>query len=379
MALAEFSVQDLRCIERAELALQPGSNLIFGANGAGKTSLLEAIFLLGRGRSFRTRLSERLIRHGQPQFRVVGRTGPPTIAFRQDGLGAALGGTAIEAGATLRGAIPHALGLEVSRDGGTRARLDAQNVRSLAELATAFPVQVLDPDAHRLIEDSATRRRRWLDWAVFHVEPGFGGTWARYARALQQRNAVLRAGQGDLSIWDLELVKDGEQITAARRGVLEALKPYWADVSRALLDDDLTLSFQAGWDRDTTLVAALAEAGARDRLRKTTTVGPHRADVVMRIRGKPVREVLSRGQQKLAAVAMTLCQLEYLKHEHEVLPTLLLDDPSAELDKTRLDRFIARVRALDTQLVVTALDRDFSLFGTPDAVFHVEQGQVGAG
>ena len=96
----------------------------------------------------------------------------------------------------------------------------------------------------------------------------------------------------------------------------------------------------------------------------------------MRIRGKPVREVLSRGQQKLAAVAMTLCQLEYLKQEHEVLPTLLLDDPSAELDRERLDRFISRVKGLQTQLIVTALDRDFSLFGTPDAMFHVEHGRL---
>jgi DNA replication and repair protein RecF len=395
MALAGLSVQDLRCIEQAELALQPGSNLIFGANGAGKTSVLEAIFLLGRGRSFRTRLSERLIRHGQPQLRVVGRTGssaPVDLSLGvsdgdRDGPGGpgGLGGHGGQSGALPRvlddsvaqgSWIPHSLGLEVSRDGGTRARLDAQNVRSLADLATAFPVQVLDPDAHRLIEDSATRRRRWLDWAVFHVEPGFASTWSRYARALQQRNAVLRTGQGDLAIWDIELIKDGERITEARRRVLESLKPYWADVCRALLDDDLTLSFQSGWERDTSLTAALAEAVPRDRLRKTTTVGPHRADVGIRIRGKPVREVLSRGQQKLAAVAMTLCQLEYLKQEHEVLPTLLLDDPSAELDKNRLDRFIDRVKGLRTQLVVTALDRDFSLFGTPDALFHVEQGRL---
>lgn len=354
MALAELKVQDLRCIEGAELALQPGSNLIYGANGAGKTSLLEAIFLLGRGRSFRTRLSERLIRHGQPQLRVVGRT----LATPQLSL------------------VPHSLGLQVSREGGTRARLDAQNVRSLADLATAFPVQVLDPDAHRLIEDSSARRRRWLDWAVFHVEPGFGTTWARYNRALQQRNAALRSGQGNLAIWDLELIKDGERITDSRRRVLDALKPYWADVSRMLLDEELTLGFQAGWERETSLAAALSAAGPRDRLRKTTTVGPHRADVGMRIRGKPVREVLSRGQQKLAAVAMTLCQLEFLKQEHEVSPTLLLDDPSAELDRTRLDRFIARVKALDSQLIVTALDRDFSLFGQPNALFHVERGAV---
>lgn len=350
MALAELSLHDLRCIQAAELKLQPGSNLLFGANGAGKTSVLEAAFLLGRGRSFRTRLNEKLIRHGQPQMRIVGRS--------------------------QTGSLPHTLGLEVSRDGGTRARLDAQNVRSLAELATAFPVQVLDPDAHRLIEDSSTRRRRWLDWAVFHVEPGFASTWARYNRALQQRNAALRAGHAELGIWDAELVRDGERITEARRRVLEALSPYWSDVSGSLLEDELSLGFQAGWERDATLEAALHGALQRDRLRKTTTVGPHRADVAIRIRGKPVREVLSRGQQKLAAVALTLCQLEYLKQEHEVLPTLLLDDPSAELDRTRLDRFIQRVRSLDTQLIVTALDRDFSLFGTPDAMFHVEQGRV---
>jgi DNA replication and repair protein RecF len=352
MALAELSLQDLRCIETAELKLQPGSNLLYGANGAGKTTILEAAFLLGRGRSFRTRLNEKLIRHGQPQLRVVGRS--------------------------QAGAIQHTLGVEVARDGGTRARLDAQNVRGLAELATALPVQVLDPDAHRLIEDSATRRRRWLDWAVFHVEPGFAGTWTRYSRALQQRNAVLRVGQGDLRIWDREMIQEGERLSDARRRVLEALQPYWEDVSRNLLDETLTLVFQAGWDREIGLAEALTGSVARDRLRKTSTVGPHRADVVLRIRGKPVREVLSRGQQKLAAVALTLCQLEYLKQEHGVLPTLLLDDPSAELDRGRLDRFIERVKRLETQLIVTALDRDFQLFGTPDAVFHVEQGRVSA-
>ena len=171
-------------------------------------------------------------------------------------------------------------------------------------------------------------------------------------------------------------MREGERLSEARRRVLESLQPYWADVSRALLDEELSLGFQAGWDRERTLEAALSEAVSRDRLRKTTTVGPHRADVSIRIRGKAVREVLSRGQQKLAAVALTLCQLEYLKQEHEVLPTLLLDDPSAELDRERLDRFIERVKRLQTQLIVTALDRDFALFGAPDAVFHVEQGRV---
>ncbi|MFM7709090.1 MAG: AAA family ATPase, partial [Gammaproteobacteria bacterium] len=152
MALAELSLQDLRCIESARLEFGPGVNLIYGANGAGKTSVLEAAFLLGRGRSFRTRLNERLIRHGQPFARVVGKTAAVADPERP----------------------AHTLGLEIRREGaeggGTVARLDGGPVKSLADLATALPVQALDPDAHKLIEDSAARRRSWLDWVVFHVE-----------------------------------------------------------------------------------------------------------------------------------------------------------------------------------------------------------------
>lgn len=358
MALAELSLQDLRCIESARLEFGPGINLIYGANGAGKTSLLEAAFLLGRGRSFRTRLNERLIRHGQSFARVVGKTAAEADPERP----------------------AHALGLEIRREGveggGTVARLDGGPVKSLADLATAFPVQALDPDAHKLIEDSSARRRRWLDWAVFHVEHGFAGAWSRYQRALLQRNAALRAGSREVAAWEPELAREGEAMTAARERVMVALQPYWSEVSTDLVGLELTLGFQAGWDRSGSLADALTLSTPRDRERRTTTVGPHRADATLRAHGKAARDVLSRGQQKLAAVALNLCQLEYLKREHGLLPTLLLDDPSAELDQDRLGRFIARVKGLETQILVTALERDTRLFGTPDQVFHVEQGRV---
>jgi DNA replication and repair protein RecF len=374
MALAELSLQDLRCIESARLEFGTGINLIYGANGAGKTSLLEAAFLLGRGRSFRNRLNERLIRHGQPFARVVGKTHPT-----REGLGVA---DAVSASAVATGPV-HTLGLEIRREGteggGTIARLDGAPVRSLADLATAFPVQALDPDAHKLIEESAARRRRWIDWAVFHVEHSFAGAWSRYQRALQQRNAALRMGSREVAVWEPEMAREGESLTASRERVMVALQPYWAEISAELVGLDLTLGFQAGWDRSASLADALTASTPRDRDRHTTTIGPHRADVSLRLRGKLAREVLSRGQQKLAAVALHLCQLEFLKREHGLLPTLLLDDPSAELDQDRLGRFIRRVQRLDTQIIVTALERDTRLFGTPDRVFHVEQGRVEGG
>jgi len=354
MALAELTVQDLRCIEIAELTFGQGTTLVYGANGAGKTSILEAIYLLGRGRSFRTRLNERLVRHGQGASRVVGKA--------THALGA------------------HQLGVEVKKERdqrtSTAGRLNGANIRSLSELALAFPTQIIDPDAHKLIEDSATRRRRWLDWAVFHVEPGFAAAWSRYQRALLQRNAALKSGVTPISVWDEELGREGELLTAARERVLTALLPYWRDMIEGLVGLEISLGFSPGWDRSMSLADSLAAHSTRDRDRRTTTVGPHRADIQVRVKGRAAREVLSRGQQKLAAVALSLSQLEFLQIEHDLRPTVLLDDPSAELDQSRLERFIGRVRRLNTQIVVTALEKDFRLFGEPETLFHVEQGRV---
>ncbi len=247
MALAELNLLDLRCIETARLEFGSGINLIYGANGAGKTSLLEAVFLLGRGRSFRNRLNERLIRHGQSVSRVVGKTHPAPQSIADGSLTAT--------GAT------HTLGLEIRREGsesgGTIARLDGAAARSMAELALAFPVQALDPDAHKLIEESAARRRRWLDWAVFHVEHSFAGAWSRYQRALQQRNAALRSGSREVGAWEPEMAREGESLTASRERVMVALQPYWAEISTELVGLELTLGFQAGWDQSASLADAL--------------------------------------------------------------------------------------------------------------------------
>jgi len=350
MSLAALTVRNVRRLAQCDVELHPRCNLAWGPNGSGKTSFLESIYLLGRGRSFRTRNTERLIRHGEPELMVLGRTA----------------------------SVPsRLLGVQAARGTPTVAKIAGEFVGSLAELSQVLPVQVIEPGVHKLVEESAQRRRRWLDWGVFHVEPLFVQTWARYARALKQRNAALRS-QGTAAVWDAQILEYGVELSASRERFIEALQPHWKEVVEVLMGEEVLLDYTRGWGRHETFADALARSAERDRTRGVTHAGPHRADVVLRVGGRVAREVLSRGQQKLVAAAMILAQLKLLRARLEEPAILLLDDPAAELDATRLEAFVSQVATLQCQLVLTSLTPEQAAFGRPDQVFHVEQGRVGS-
>jgi DNA replication and repair protein RecF len=354
MTLRSLEIRDFRCIEQAELDLDARCNLISGANASGKTSLLEAIFFLGRGRSFRTPRAETLIRRGQSHLLVAGR--------RESGGGA------------LR-----PVGVRYGRDG-FEARAGGQRLRGLADLAVEIPVQSIDPEVHRLVEEGPLERRRYLDWGVFHVEPGFVDHWRRYQRALKQRNASLRAGgsEAEVRAWDPELIEAGEILAAARRRYFEPLQSEVASMGRRLLGTPVELALSDGWAADSSLSEAVARAWPRDRDRGTTHAGPHRADVSVRVGGDPARHRVSRGQQKLTAAAMLLGQLVCDAALDSPTAAVIVDDPAAELDAANLGRLISVISGLPGQLFFTALDPSLEAFSglpTPRR-FHVEHGQI---
>jgi DNA replication and repair protein RecF len=351
VSLRRVQVTDFRCLQSAVLELDSRFTLISGPNASGKTSLLEAIYVLGRGRSFRTRRLEHLIRRGSERFIVFGEVESVERTI--------------------------SLGVEGSPSG-IRAKLGGAKVQSLAELATLLPVQIIDPEIHRLIEEGPSRRRRFLDWGVFHVEPRFVDDWQRFQQALKQRNAALKSRQPKsiTSVWDGDVVRYGESLSAARARYVEMLVPLATEISRRLLGMELSVSYRPGWGRDLSLSEALQQSWSADQDGGATQVGPHRAELSVRLNDLAVKDRISRGQQKLLAAALLMAQVKLFPQESPLQPSLLLDDPAAELDSERLRGLIGEIASQPIQLVVTTLRPEFSEFGAPGVQYRVDDGRV---
>jgi DNA replication and repair protein RecF len=324
MALRRLQVTDFRCLQSVELQLDERFTLISGANASGKTSLLESIYVLGRGRSFRTRRLDHLIRQGAEKFIVFGE---------------------VESRRSPR--LP--VGVEGSREG-IRARVSETPAHSLAELALVLPVQIIDPEVHKLIEEGPSRRRRFLDWGVFHVEPGFIETWQRYQQTLRQRNAALksRLSRSVVGAWDKDLVRYGDALNDARQRYIEGLTEPAAVLAQRLLGQTVEIRYRAGWGRELTLAEALDQSWLHDQERASTQVGPHRAELLVQVDGVAAKDHVSRGQQKLLAATLLIAQLTLFPDDAPVRPTLLLDDPAAELDQKHLGSLIEEVSGMAT-------------------------------
>jgi len=241
-----------------------------------------------------------------------------------------------------------------------------------------LPVQIIDPEVHHLIDEGPSRRRRFLDWGVFHVEPVFVSHWQRYQQALKQRNAALKSRQprGVVSVWDSDLARSGELLNVARARYVAALAQRAQAIARNLLGMELHLVYRSGWAQPNGLAEALQASWGHDSELGATQVGPHRAELSIRLGGAAVKDRISRGQQKLLAAALLIAQIKLFPKESPVQPTLLLDDPAAELDDSGLAGLIGEVSAQSVQLIVTTLHGEFAAFGTPGKRYTVAAGKV---
>ncbi|MBB1061970.1 DNA replication/repair protein RecF [Marilutibacter spongiae] len=364
MQITRLDLRRFRRFDEVSLAPHSGLNLITGENGAGKTSLLEAMHLMAYGRSFRGRVRDGLLKDGATDLEVfvewrerVSSGDPASVRVRKAGL----------------------------RHSGQdwTGRLDGEHVAQLGDLCAALAVVSFEPGSHALVTGSAENRRRYLDWGLFHVEHEFMPLWRRYARALKQRNALLKSGRirDGLEAWERELAEAGEPLSRRRQLYLEALQ----DTMAPLLDriapglGRIDLEYQPGWRRDAMpLEDALLLARERDLQAGYTSVGPHRGDWRIQFPGLPGREALSRGQAKLTALAAILGQAAHHAHARGAWPVIALDDLGSELDRAHQGRVLewlaesaAQVFITGTEPPVGMVDLDLDV-----SMFHVEHGRV---
>lgn len=358
MRVIRLTASGLRRFASVSIDPAPGLNLITGDNGAGKTSLLEALHLMAYGRSFRGRVRDGLVRTGAEAVEVF-------VEWQE-------GAEAQQRRAGLRHTGQAWVG-----------RLDGQNVSQLGELCAALAVVSFEPGSHALVTGGGEPRRRFVDWGLFHVEPGFLPLWRRYARALKQRNALLKSGAGgqQLDAWDHELAEAGEPMTRHRRHYLEQLQTRLQAVAGDLVPTlgASSIEFQPGWrSSELSLADALLVARDRDRGVGYTTIGPHRADWRIDYAAHPQREALSRGQAKLSALSALLAQAEDYAQRRGEWPIMALDDLASELDRNHQRRVLQRLLESGAQVFVAGTEPPPALteLQVAPSLFHVEQGLI---
>ena len=337
------------------LPLSKGVTAFTGDNGAGKTSILDAIHLLGTGKPFSTHRIDNVIKRDAAAVQVVGHTTNPSKVV---------------------------LGVRRNRGGSGEARIGGAPVKALSELAKAMPLIVINADTLNVVRDGPEGRRRFIDSFVFHVEQSFAQTSRRYMHALKQRNALLRERRGvDDAVWVRDLAEAGEFLVSSRARAVaalsEALKDVLVDMQVPLPEWQLVQ--RCGWVEGRSLADALAGAAVSDRQRGFTQVGPHRGDVVFLVEGSPAHEVLSRGQMKVLMAATKLAQARVMQREAGVSPVLLVDDVAAELDAENAAGLFKNMVSDGFQVLATMVDASGPSAWTENTltnVFHVEHGAI---
>ena len=353
MRVKHLNINNLRNIVSTQIDPDPCLNCFIGDNGAGKTSILESMAVLSKGRSFRA---------GQ----IASLIGPESTYFQ------------VVATVESQSGESHQLGMERGADY-WKARHNGEDVSQLSQLTQLLPHVLLEPSSHTLVSGPPDGRRKYLDWGVFHVEHGFLMLWRRYNRVLKQRNAALRQSNTMVvESLDPQFVSLGEQLHQAREGhtarLNEILQQKLSMFDKTL--EGISLGYRKGWAGDS-LYEAVQHAYPRDAERGSTGPGPHKADLHLSLHGTPAKERLSRGEQKAMTAAMMIAQAQLICDTGEK-PILMLDDLASEFDEEHVSRVLEAGIALGVQIWITGTELipAISALESSYTVFHVEHGGV---
>lgn len=326
--LSQINIHHLRNIDALFLTPHPRFNFFYGQNGSGKTSILEAIYLLGSGYSFRTRETAPLVQHGQASLTIFSKTQAQDTVSIQKNL-----------------------------NGATIVRLNQQPCQRSSELAYLLPCLVFYHDLFQIIDAGPSVRRSILDWGLFHVEHSYHLLWKEYRSVLKQRNALLRqrdTQRANYLPWDKLLVDLAYAIDELRQQHFQHWSNNFQSFLLQLTDTSCQIRFDKGWDRKSSgksLQVILNEQFDQDIHRQYTYAGPHHADIVFESELLKARQHLSRGQQKIILIALKLAQAQLLSKPC----VYLMDDITVELDQAHIERLFTSLENLPGQFFLTSV------------------------
>lgn len=366
MSVVKLTTQNFRNLTTASILLHPQLNFILGDNGSGKSSLLEAVFFIGHGKSFRTSKVEHLACYDNDEFVV-------SVKDNND------------------------LQFGLSKDinlGLTNIRINGERHSRLSELAKNIAVQIVTPESFKLFFGGPKERRRFIDLGMFHVKHDFSKQWREFSRVLKQRNACIRTSteKSILYYWTNIFCDLSVKVALVRQEYVSDLiveLKVWLEILLPDLVDKVTVQYLQGWSQSKSLPDILSSNEEREKTYGYSLYGAHKFDVKFLLGKQVIDTQLSRGQQKLFLLALTFAQAKLIAKVNRVKPILLIDDIGAELDVNSRLSLSKAIDILDCQVIITAIeesvlnpflslsqDCDIKVNSGKYKMFHVEHGKV---
>jgi len=327
LSVREVKLSHLRCHQAITWCCKPGMNLVVGANGCGKTTLLESVYMMAHGRSFRQARDPFLLRHGEQRFMIHGqwqRFGPMHLSV-------------------------------AGRRGQTTLRLQGRDIQRRKDVSESFPVLVDAPQGRRLMDGVPGERRRWLDALVMTCFVSVRTHYQHYMRALMQRSRLLRqrAGADELTVWEQQIVYHGEPIVAMRQRLINELNTLLLD-EQLLTEYPVSLEISTSGYQTQEWLDRLADKREEDRRAGCLRFGPHSDVMRIQFQQREISSAGSRGQQRLAAIALKMAECGLWMRYRRLIPVLLLDDCLEALDSERQCRVLERLQQSHAQVLMTA-------------------------
>jgi DNA replication and repair protein RecF len=358
MPITRLAITNVRNISSIETSPSHAFNIIYGLNGSGKTSLLESIYILSTGKSFKTKQNERIIKNTHPNFNIFAE-------YAVDNFN-------------------NSIGIQKNIDGTRKIQINNSKPASIIQLASIMPTQIITTDSYKIFHDGPKARRQFIDKGLFHVDPSFMGHWRSYQKALKQRNTAIRMKlrKSEISTWDPTLTSEGIKVSKLRESYIHSLEPLINRLSTELLKDipKISIRLDSGWEKNELFEDILARNIYSDIKAGFTKQGPHRCDLIITSGNEtPIKDFLSQGQQKLLAYIINIAQSLLLEEITKKKSVYLIDDLPSELDSISIQNIVCLLNKISGQFFITAIDKNMIEGLIPNEktqLFHMKHGAI---